>query len=105
MGEVEEDYFDEEVWEEIIAELNRKEEAGILHPDPNGPKTRYPIQMPPVGFDETILAEEAAKFSEQNALRLERRKKWPEIEERRRKKLEQIYPSHSEDESKDPPDT
>ena len=99
----EEEPFNEELWDEIIAELKQKEEAGILHPDPNGPKTRYPIHMPPKGFDETILAEEAAKFRAQNALRLERRKKWPEIEERRRKKLEQIYPSHSEE--GEPPDT
>ena len=101
----EEEPFNEELWDEIIAELKQKEEAGILHPDPNGPKTRYPIHMPPKGFDETILAEEAAKFRAQNALRLERRKKWPEIEERRRKKLEQIYPSHSEEKDGKTPDT
>ena len=43
------------------------------------------------------LDEEDAKFRAGIALRAERRKKWPEIEERRRKKLAQIYPSHSDD--------
>ena len=100
---VEEEPFDKELWREIIAELKQKEEDGILTPDPNAPKRDYPIHMPPVGFDETKLAEEAAKFRADNALRLERRKKWPEIEERRRKKLAQIYPSHSKDD--EPPDT
>ena len=42
-------------------------------------------------------AEEAAKFRAEIKLRLERQKQWPEIEERRRKKLAQIYPSHSDD--------
>ena len=44
----------------------------------------------------------AAKFEADIKLRLERQKQWPEIEERRRKKLAQIYPSHSEDDK--PPD-
>ena len=95
--------FDEELWDEIIAELKQKEEAGIITPDPDAHIADAPINMPPEGFDETILAEEAAKFRAQNALRIERRKKWPEIEERRRKKLAQIYPSHSEDDK--PPET
>ena len=94
--------FDEELWDEIIAELKQKEEAGIITPDPDAHIADAPINMPPEGFDETILAEEAAKFRAQNALRIERRKQWPEIEERRRKKLAQIYPSHSDDEDKAP---
>ena len=96
--------FDEELWDEIIAELKQKEEAGIITPDPDAHIADAPINMPPEGFDETILAEEAAKFRAQNALRIERRKKWPEIEERRRKKLAQTYPSHSEGQPGDPPD-
>ena len=96
--------FDEELWDEIIAELKQKEEAGIIAPDPDAHIADAPINMPPEGFDETILAEEAAKFRAQNALRIERRKKWPEIEERRRKKLAQTYPSHSEGQPGDPPD-
>ena len=95
--------FDEELWDEIIAELKQKEEAGIITPDPDAHIADAPINMPPEGFDETILAEEAAKFRAQNALRIERRKKWPEIEERRRKKLAQIYPSNSEDDSQSDP--
>ena len=96
--------FDEELWDEIIAELKQKEEAGIITPDPDAHIADAPINMPPEGFDETILAEEAAKFRAQNALRIERRKQWPEIEERRRKKLAQTYPSHSEGQPGDPPD-
>ena len=101
----EEEPFDKEVWDEIIAQLNQLEDEGILTPDPNAPKTDHSIYMN--ATDEEIdpyAAEEAAKFSAEIALRVERQKQWPEIEERRRKKLEQIYPSHSEDDG-DPPDT
>ena len=54
------------------------------------------------------VREEAAKFQEELDLRIERQKAWPAIEERRRKKLAQIYPSHSDDEpaeaDSNPPD-
>ena len=101
----EEDDFDEEVWEGIIAELKQKEEAGILHPDPNAPKRDWPIFRFPKDFDSTPYEEEeAAKFRAEIALQIERRKQWPEFEEYRRKKLAQMYPSHS-DEDGDPPDT
>ena len=90
--------FDVEVWNGIIAELKQKEEQGILTPDPNAPKIDYSYYLPPDDFDLTpYLDEEDAKFRAGIALRAERRKKWPEIEERRRKKLAQIYPSHSDD--------
>ena len=46
--------------------------------------------------------EEFAAFKAEIELRIERQKQWPEIEERRRKKLAQIYPSHTDGE---PPDT
>ena len=93
----EDEPFDEEVWKEIIAELKQKEEQGILTPDPNAPKIDYSYYLPPDDFDLTpYLDEEDAKFRAGIALRAERRKQWPEIEERRRKKLAQIYPSHSE---------
>ena len=96
------DVHSKEVWDGIIAELKQKVEAGILTPDPNAPKRDYSRHFPPKDFDMTpYAAEGAAKFRAANALRLERRKQWPAIEERRRKKLEQIYPSHSDDE---PPD-
>ena len=95
--------FDVEVWDGIIAELKQKEEQGILTPDPNAPKIDYSYYLPPDDFDLTpYLDEEDAKFRAGIALRAERRKKWPEIEERRRKKLAQIYPSHSEDDGQQP---
>ena len=97
-AQVEEDTFDEEVWEGIIAELKQKEEDGILHPDPNAPKLDMPIFRFPKDFDSgPYEEEEAAKFRAEIALQIERRKKWPEFEEYRRKKLAQTYPSHSED--------
>ena len=99
----EDEPFDEEVWKEIIAELKQKEEQGILTPDPNAPKIDYSYYLPPDDFDLTpYLDEEDAKFRAGIALRAERRKKWPEIEERRRKKLAQIYPSHSDDGGEQP---
>ena len=104
-AQVEEEPFDEEVWEGIIAELKQKEEDGILHPDPNAPKLDMPIFRFPKDFNSAPYEEEeAAKFRAEIALQVERRKKWPEFEEYRRKKLAQIYPSHSDDDG-DPPDT
>ena len=98
--------FDVEVWDGIIAELKQKEEQGILTPDPNAPKIDYSYYLPPDDFDLTpYLDEEDAKFRAGIALRAERRKKWPEIEERRRKKLAQIYPSHSDDDDGEQPET
>ena len=102
---VEEEPFDKEVWEEIIAELNQLEEAGIITPDPDAPEVDMSAYMK--WTDEQIApyaAEVAAKFDAEIVLRVERQKQWPEIEERRRKKLAQIYPSHSDDDG-DPPDT
>ncbi len=101
----EEDDFDEELWAGIIAELKQKEEDGILHPDPNAPKKRYPISMPPKGFDPDLLAQEAARFRAENERRLQRQKNWPQIEERRRQKRAEMYPSHSnDDEDAEPPE-
>ena len=70
------------------------------------PRNTYSYYLPPEDYviPPEVAAEEAAKFRAEIALRAERRKNWPKIEERRRKKLEQIYPSHSEDDG-DPPDT
>ena len=99
------DAHSKEVWEGIIAELKQKEEAGILTPDPNAPDLDIDIPEIPEDFGDTsYLDEEAASFRAEIALRAERRKQWPAIEERRRKKLERIYPSHSEEQTKDPPD-
>ena len=87
-------------WLESLAEIQRLKDEGILTPNPDAPKIDYSIYM--TGTEEQIRPfadEEAAKFRADLALRIERRKKWPEIEERRRKKLAQIYPSHTEDET------
>ena len=98
VGQVEDLRSDEERWASIEATLNRMEEEGILTPDPNAPAIDIPMHRMPKDFDSTPFEkEEAAAFWAEIDLRIERQKQWPEIEERRRKKLAQIYPSHSED--------
>ena len=102
MDETEEEPFDKEVWEEIIAELNQMEEAGIITPDPDAPEVDMSAYMK--WTDEEIApyaAEAAAKLWNDIDLRLERQKQWPEIEERRRKKLAEVYPSHTDGEQPD----
>ena len=95
---------DDEIWAEIRADLKKLEDQGILTPDPNATPIDFPIYRMPKDFDSTPFEEEiAAKFKAKIDLQIERRKQWPAIEERRRKKLERIYPSHSED--GEPPDT
>ena len=99
-------YVDPVLLAEARAEIQRMKDEGILTPDPSRPKIDISKYRMPKDFDPTPYAkEEAAKFWAEIDLRLERQKNWPKIEERRRKKLEQIYPSHSEDESDDPPET
>ena len=103
VGKTEEEPFDKEVWEGIIAELNQMEEDGIITPDPDAPEVDMSAYMK--WTDEEIApyaAEVAAAFRAEIKLRLERQKQWPEIEERRRKKLARIYPSHTDG---GPPDT
>ena len=96
-------YVDPEALAKARAEIQRMKDEGILTPDPNGPKRRITVPEIPEDFDVTpYLKEGAAKFWADIELRYERQQKWPEIEERRRKKLAQIYPSHSEDDK--PPD-
>ena len=93
---------DEEVWAKIEADLKRMEDEGILTPDPNGSPIDISNYRMPKDFDSTPYEEEeAASFRAEIKLRLERQKQWPEIEERRRKKLAQIYPSHSDGEQPD----
>ena len=90
-------------WLETLAEIKRMEDEGILTPDPNAPKIDYSVYM--TGTEEEISPyadEVVAAFSAKLDLQVERQKQWPEIEERRRRKLAQIYPSHSDGE---PPDT
>ena len=94
---------DEERLAAIEADLNKMIDEGILTPDPNAPPIDISAYRMPKDFDITpYAAEEAAAFRAEIELRIERQKQWPEIEERRRKKLAQIYPSHSE---RDPPDS
>ena len=97
--------FDHEGLAKAFEEIEQKlEEQGITL-DPNPPKRDWHISSPSkkwVANNIDVIREEAAKFQEELDLRIERRKAWPAIEERRRKKLAQIYPSHSEDD--DPPD-
>ena len=93
---------DEERWAKIEAALKRMEDEGILTPDPNGSPIDISNYRFPKDFDSTPYEEEeAAAFKAEIELRLERQKQWPEIEERRRKKLAQIYPSHSDGEQPD----
>ena len=93
-----------ETWDKVIAELKRLEDEGARTPGPPGPEIDYSAYMPPDDFDLTPYLEQAEAFKAKVALRIERQKNWPKIEERRRKKLAQIYPSHSDDQN-DPPDT
>ena len=94
---------DPEALAKARAEIQRMKDEGILTPIPNSKKIDISGYLPPDDFDLSPYAKEiAAKFWANIELTLERQKQWPEIEERRRKKLEQIYPSHSEDDK--PPD-
>ena len=101
-GRVEDLPSDEEIWAKIEADLKRMEEAGILTPDPNAPPIDISNYRMPKDFDSTPYEEEEfAAFKAEIDLRVERQKQWPEIEERRRKKLAQIYPSHTDGEQPD----
>ena len=96
-------YVDPVKLAEARAEIQRMKDEGILTPDPNAPLIDISSYLPPDDFDLTPYAkEEAAAFLAEINLRYERQKQWPEIEERRRKKLQQTYPSHSEED--EPPD-
>ena len=96
---------DPEALAEARAEIQRMKDEGILTPDPNAKKIDITPYLPPDDFDLSPYAkEEAAKFWANIELRYERQQQWPAIEERRRKKLAQIYPSHSDDSDSDPPD-
>ena len=85
-------------WLEALAKIQQMKDDGILTPDPNAPEIDHDYYMK--GTEEEIRPyadEVVAKYRADLELRLERRKNWPEIEERRRKKLAELYPSHSED--------
>ena len=91
-------------WLEALAKIQQMKDDGILTPDPNAPEIDHDYYMK--GTEEEIRPyadEVVAKYRADLELRLERRKNWPEIEERRRKRLAELYPSHSEDDEQ--PDT
>ena len=100
-----EEFVPDPGWIETLHEIKRMEDEGIIDNveyDPFNPKSRM------TGTEEEIAPyadEIAAKYRAELDLQAERRAKWPEIEERRRKKLAELYPSHSEDEDGKPPDT
>ncbi len=89
------------------AEVQRMKDAGELTPDPNARPIDLSKYMPPDDYvmPPEVAAEEAASFLAEVRLRLERQKQWPEIEERRRRKHKETYPSHSDDQDDAPPDT
>ena len=99
-----EEFVPDPKWVAALHEIKRMEDEGILTPDPNARKFDLSFYMPPEDykFDPAEVKARVAEFDAKLELQAERRAKWPEIEERRRKKLAQIYPSHSDD---DPPDT
>ena len=100
-GETEKETVPDPKWLETLAEIKRMEDEGEIPTvefDPFKPMYNWApkeVVMP-------YAAEVAAKFRAELELQAERRAMWPEIEERRRKKLAQIYPSHSDG---DPPET
>ena len=95
-GETEKETVPDPKWLETLAEIKRMEDEGEIPTvefDPFKPMYKW-------ATDEEVrpyAAEAAAKFRAELDLQAERRAMWPEIEERRRKKLAQIYPSHSDD--------
>ena len=96
-AQVEEEPYNKEVWDDIIVKLKALEAKHNLDPNRHIPRLDHSAYMPPDDFDFTPHLEEADQFTAEIELRAERRKKWPEFEEYRRKKLAQTYPSHSED--------
>ena len=96
---------DPEALAKARAEIQRMKDEGILTPYPKGSRPRITVPEIPEEWavqNADVIKEEAAKFWADIELTLERQKQWPAIEERRRKKLAQLYPSHSDDD--EPPD-
>ena len=99
-----EEFVPDPGWVETLHEIKRMEDEGIIDKvefDPFKPVYNWAPKEVVMPYADEV----ADKFRAELDLQAERRAKWPEIEERRRKKLAQIYPSHSEDDSDDPPDT
>ena len=99
-GETEKETVPDPKWLETLAEIKRMEDEGEIPTvefDPFKPMYKW-------ATDEEVrpyAAEAAAAFRAELELQAERRAMWPEIEERRRKKLAQIYPSHTDGEQPD----
>ena len=94
-------------WIATVAEIKRMEDEGEIPAvdyDPFNPPIDISFYMPPADyeFDPEELKREVAEFRARLDLQAERRANWPEVEEYRRKKRAQIYPSHTDGE---PPDT
>ena len=97
-----EEFVPDPGWVETVHEIKRMEDEGIIDKvefDPFKPVYNWAPKEVVMPYADEV----ADKFRAELDLQAERRAKWPEIEERRRKKLAQIYPSHSKDD--DPPDT
>ena len=95
-----EEFVPDPGWVETVHEIKRMEDEGIIDKvefDPFKPVYNWAPKEVVMPYADEV----ADKFRAELDLQAERRAKWPEIEERRRKKLAQVYPSHSDD----PPDT
>ena len=100
-----EEFVPDPGWVETLHEIKRMEDEGVIDKvefDPFKPVYNWAPKEVVMPYADEV----AAKFRAELDLQAERRAKWPEIEERRRKKLAQIYPSHSDDtpSDSDPPD-
>ena len=96
-----EEFVPDPGWVETLHEIKRMEDEGIIDKveyDPFKPVYNWAPKEVVMPYADEI----ADKFRAELDLQAERRANWPEIEERRRKKLAQIYPSHSDDEDKAP---
>ena len=91
-------------WIETLQEIKRMEDEGEIDKvdyDPFKPVYDWAPKEAVMPYADEV----AAAFRAELDLRAERRAGWPEIEERRQKKLAEIYPSHSDDDPENPPDT
>ena len=91
-------------WLETLQEIKRMEDEGEIDKvdyDPFKPVYDWAPKEEVMPYADEV----ADAFRAELDLRAERRASWPEIEERRRKKHAEIYPSHSDDDTEDPPDT
>ena len=91
-------------WLETLREIKRMEDEGQIDKvdyDPFKPVYDWAPKEAVLPYADEVAAEFRAELD----LRAERRANWPEIEERRRNKHAEIYPSHSDDDTEDPPDT